>query len=181
MDIQTLSKQVESIDDEPPFDKWHPTHCGDIDIKIAKDGRWYHEGSPIGRIALVKLFARVLIIEHGEFFLKTPAEKMRIQVEEVPFVITNWHQSQNKGQNTIEVTTNLDHTVTISEQHPIELKITESNEPQIYIEIHRGLNAKVHRNVYYQWVEIAQETVLNNQHHLIIESAGMEFSLGCID
>src|SRR5580698_11011135 len=69
----------------PPVEKWHPAHCGDIDIRIARDGTWFHQGTPIGRKELVRLFSTILRKDGADYVLVTPAEKMRIRVEDVPF------------------------------------------------------------------------------------------------
>src|SRR5215475_8647597 len=69
----------------PPVDRWNPAHCGDIDIRIARDGTWFHQGSPIGRKELVRLFSTILRKDGTDYVLVTPAEKMRIAVEDAPF------------------------------------------------------------------------------------------------
>ena len=182
MDLQRLNQQINQLDDEPPFDSWQPENCGDIDIVIKQDGTWWHEGSPIGRKNLVKLLARVLIKEGDDYFLKTPAEKMRIQVEDAPFVITSWQTLTDDDESThIEVTTNLDRNFIVSQEHPISVNHENPDDPSLYVECHRGLLAKVHRNVYYQWIEMATEQTINNQSHLIVNSAGSKFSLGMLE
>jgi hypothetical protein len=180
MDLQTLAQQVESLDSEPPFHLWSPTNCGDIDMVIKPDGTWFHQGTPIGRIKLVKLFAKVLIQEDGDYFLKTPAEKMRIQVEDAPFVITQWQLHNTEEGQAIEVESNLNHKLLLGEQHPIVIE-QNAGEPQLYVILNRGLKAKVHRNVYYQWIENAQEKTINGKAHLVVQSANCEFSLGSLE
>lgn len=178
MDIQKLTSEIEQLESEPPFDKWHPEFCGDIDMIIKNDGRWWYMGSPIGREKLVKLFAKVLIFEQGEYFLKTPVELIRIQVEDAPFVITEWQKIETDLAPVIEVTSNLGHKAIMSCDHPLTADFSDPENPLLYVVLHRGLKAKVHRNVYYQWIEIAEEKCINNQEHLIIKSGKDEFSLG---
>lgn len=180
MDLQALTKQIEQIDQAPPFDQWHPTNCGEIDIEIKSDGTWFHQGNPIGRLGLVKLFAQVLVYEEGDYFLKTPIEKMKIKVADTPFIITQWEKHETEQGDAIEVSSNLGHKAILSEQHPLETN-NDNEDPQLIVTLHRRLTAKVHRNVYYQWIEQAQEQQINNQTHLVLHSAGAEFSLGCID
>lgn len=180
MDLKALTKQIEELGKEPPFDQWHPTNCGEIDIEIKADGTWFHNGCPIGRIGLVKLFAQVLVYEKGKYYLKTPIEKMQIKVADTPFVITQWEKHNTEQGDAIEVCSNLDHKAILSAEHPLEVK-NEGDEPQLIVTLHRNLTAKVHRNVYYQWVELAQEQQINNQAHLVIQSAGEAFSLGRLD
>src|ERR1700742_376910 len=81
--IAEAAKQARGL---PPVHLWHPAHCGDIDIVIKKNGLWFHEGTPIGREALVRLFSTVLRKDPDGFHLVTPVEKMRITVEDAPFV-----------------------------------------------------------------------------------------------
>ena len=178
MDLQTLTAQVENLDAVPPFDKWHPPFCGDIEMTIKADGSWWYMGSPIGREKLVKLFASVLLMEGDEYFLKTPAEKVRIQVEDAPFVITQWQTHNTEEGPAIEVISNLGHAAVLSESHPLEVDNSNPNQPLPYVTLHRGLKALVHRNVFYQWVDIARPVNKNGDEHLVIQSGNSEFSLG---
>jgi len=180
MDLQQLSKQIEQLDSEPPFHLWNPTFCGDMDLIIRADGSWWYMGSPIGRERLVKLFARVLILENNEYFLKTPAEKIRIQVEDAPFVITDWQFLATDAGQGIQVISNLGHKVLLSISNPLEVNLVNPDEPRPYVTLHRQLKARVHRNVYYQWIEIGQEKTLDGQTHILVSSMGEEFSLGTI-
>ena len=90
--LQALQKEGKS---KPPIHLWKPERVYDIDIRIDSEGRWFHEGSEIKRIQLVKLFASVLLFEDGHYFLVTPIEKARIQVEDVPFLIVEFQQSED--------------------------------------------------------------------------------------
>lgn len=180
MDLQQLSKQIDKLEAEPPFDKWHPPFCGDIDMQIKADGQWCFQGSPIGRERLVKLFAKVLIEENGEYFLKTPAEKVRIKVDEVPFIIIDWRKIDTSEGPALQVTSNLGHQAIVGSEHPI-IYAEHSDEPRLYVTLHRRLKAKVHRNVYYQWIDLAEEKVVNGKEHLMLASGEQYFSLGCIE
>src|SRR6188768_1323819 len=83
----------------PPVERWNPTHCGDSRMRIARDGTWYHEGSPIGRPAMVRLFSTILRREpDGGFVLVTPAEKLDIEVEDAPFVAVEL-KSEGEGRD----------------------------------------------------------------------------------
>ena len=178
MDLQTLTAQVENLDAAPPFDKWHPPFCGDIEMTIKADGSWWYMGSPIGREKLVKLFASVLLMEDDEYFLKTPAEKVRIQVEDAPFVITQWQTHDTEDGPAIEVISNLGHAAVLSDSHPLEVDYNNPDQPRPYVTLRRGLKALVHRNVFYQWVDIARSVNKNGDEHLVIQSGNTEFSLG---
>ena len=180
MDLQTLTAQVENLESAPPFDKWHPPFCGDIDMTIKSDGSWWYMGSPIGREKLVKLFASVLLKEGDEYFLKTPAEKVRIQVEDAPFVITQWQTHDTEEGPAIEVISNLGQSAVLSKAHPLEVDNRHPEQPRPYVMLHRGLKALVHRNVFYQWVDIATAADIDGKQHLMIQSGSSRFSLGCL-
>lgn len=97
-DPAALGQQLKGQEGIPPLEQWNPEFCGDIDMRIARDGRWYYEGSPIGREAMVRMFSRVLWKEGDKYFLKTPVEKVGIQVEDVPFqVVSVEHEMGAKG------------------------------------------------------------------------------------
>jgi len=159
----------------PPIENWDPPFCGDIDLVIKHDGSWHYMGTPIGRIALVKLFASVLKREGDNYFLLTPVEKVGIQVVDSPFLITQWQQ---KKQDLV-FTTNLDDSFVLSEQNPIQLmpdKVTGDLLP--YALVRRNLWARLHQNVFYQLAELGSEQRIDAEPHLIITSAGQDFSLG---
>lgn len=132
-----------------PVESWNPPFCGDIDIRIGTDGRWYYMNSPIGRMPLVKLFASVLKQENDEYFLVTPAEKVRIKVDDLPFVITEWQFVEHNNVEFIQVTTNVAERYLLTAHHPL-LQINHLPA----IRIRDQFLARVHRNVYYQWAEL---------------------------
>ncbi|GAA0295377.1 DUF1285 domain-containing protein [Psychrosphaera haliotis] len=180
MDLQKLTQQLDDLSQSPPFEKWNPPFCGDIDMEIKKDGRWFYMGSPIGRIKLVKLFASVLLKENNEYFLKTPAEKIRIKVEDAPFVITEWEIKNTNEGDAILVTSNIGQQVVLGDLHPLinETSDDENAEPKLYVELNRGLRARVHRNVFYQWVSDQDSPVVEKNEQLFLRSAQQNFLLG---
>ena len=92
----------------PPVDKWNPDFCGDIDMRIMRNGKWFYMGSEIKRPAMIKLFSRILRLdEDNQYYLVTPVEKVRIQVEDAPFVATSIHQETKNGVKNLYFTTNL--------------------------------------------------------------------------
>ncbi len=171
MDLNQLSLHLEGK--IPPLDSWDPPFCGDMPIEIKKDGRWYYMDSEITRLSLVKLFATVLIKEGADYFLKTPVEKVRIKVEDAPFMITSW---QLLGADTGQVMScidNLDRKHLLNDKHPLSLKqVNNLNLP--YLCLHHGLTAKISRNVYYQWADLAQE--INGE--FFIHSANKKYKIG---
>jgi hypothetical protein len=173
---QQISSQNAAL---PPVDKWNPDFCGDIDIQIKHDGTWFYMGTPIGRQALVKLFASVLKREDEHYFLVTPVEKVGIQVEDVPFLITQW-QIENGN---LALTTNTGHDLIVSSENPIQIfadKKTGATLP--YALVRRNLWARLHQNVFYQLAELAvehgEEQEIDGKRHLMLTSGDYHFSLG---
>jgi len=178
MSLDKISSQlVGNKNSLPPVESWNPPYCGEINIQIKANGDWFYDGGIFQRLSLVKLFASVLIKEINrdvtEYFLVTPVEKVKIQVDEAPFVLTQWYWL-DKEQTIMQVSTNLDDEFILNAEHP--LMVTESGD--LYVTVRRNLLAKVHRNVYYQWADIAQEIVTENGTELLFSSAGCQFSLG---
>src|SRR5690554_5982672 len=106
MRLDQLQAQVEKLH-RAPTERWNPEFCGDIDIEIKRSGEWFYGGSKISRPQLVRLFASVLRHENNEYFLVTPAEKVRIRVEDLPFVIVGWKLVENDGLTWLQVETNI--------------------------------------------------------------------------
>lgn len=150
MNLDELAKQLES--DLPPFEQWQVAHCNDLPIEIKSNGDWHYAGSKIARSELVKLFARVLLCENNEYFLLTPAEKVRITVVDAPFVINQWRYEDSNQGKVLVLTDNLDRDFVVSNLHPISVK---HGVP--YLALHHQLEAKFSRNVFYQLAEIAIE------------------------
>jgi len=180
MSLEDISSQISghvggAKNKLPPVEDWNPDFCGDIDLLIKNDGSWFYNGTIFKRLSLVKLFASVLKKEDSNYFLVTPVEKVGIKVEGVPFVLTQW-QWQDQAQTSMSVATNLDDEFTLSKEHPLVI----SDKGELYVIVRRNLLAKVHRNVYYQWVDIAKEVETENGTELMFSSAGEQFSLGVI-
>ncbi|RRN65905.1 DUF1285 domain-containing protein [Caulobacter sp. 602-1] len=143
----------------PPVHLWHPEHCGEIDIRIRKDGVWFHEGSPIGREALVRLFSTVLRLDPDGYHLVTPVEKMRITVEDAPFIATRVDRIQkDDGRDALVFQTNVGDTVEAGPDNAIRVEIDpDSGEPRPYVHVRRGLEALIARPVFYELAEMARE------------------------
>lgn len=178
MSLDKITAQLNNQTNKlPPVELWNPPYCGEIDMQIKANGDWYHEGSIIKRQGLVKMFASVLIkeVKNGveEYFLITPVEKVKITVEDAPFVLTQWNWLDEK-ETIMQVSTNLADEFILNAEH--QLLISDNGE--LYVNVRRNLTAKVHRNVYYQWAEIAREQKTKSGTELIISSAGRQFTLG---
>jgi hypothetical protein len=139
----------------PPVERWNPDHCGDSAMRIGRDGTWYHEGSPIGRPAMVRLFSTILRREpDGSFVLVTPVEKLAIEVEDAPFVAVELKSEGEGEERSLAFRLNTGDVVVAGPDHPIRLKAGEDG-PHPYVEVRSGLEALVARPVYYELAEIA--------------------------
>jgi len=131
----------------------------DIDMRIARDGTWFYHGSAIRRKPLVRLFSTVIRREDdGDYYLVTPVERCRIQVDDAPFTaVEMFVEGQGEGQS-LTFRTNVDEVVTLDRDHPLRLEIdAETGEPAPYIRVRDNLDALVVRAVYYDLVELAVE------------------------
>ncbi|MGA9581819.1 MAG: DUF1285 domain-containing protein [Allosphingosinicella sp.] len=139
----------------PPVDKWDPTHCGDSEMRIARDGIWHHQGSPIGRQAMVRLFSTILRREpDGRFVLVTPVEKLDIQVEDAPFVAVEL-KVEGKGETmSLAFRLNTGDLVVAGRDHPLRFE-SGPEGPHPYVRVRGGLDALVARPVYYELAELA--------------------------
>ncbi len=167
----------------PPVEQWQPAQSGEIDIRIARDGTWYHEGSPFTRPALVQLFASILRREEdGDYYLVTPAEKLRIQVEDAPFVAIDLSEVQVDGLPVLEFSTSLGDRVRLDQEHAFWVEeAAASGEPSPYIRVRQRLNALVARPLFYRLVDMAELEENGGVRELVIVSAGNRFSLGRVD
>lgn len=139
----------------PPVEKWNPTHCGDSQMRIARDGTWFHEGSPIARPAMVRLFSTILRREEdGSFVLVTPGEKLSIEVEDAPFVAVEVKSDGEGDRRTLAFRLNTGDVIVAGPLHPIHLR-DGTDGPHPYLEVRRGLEALVARPVYYELAEAA--------------------------
>lgn len=165
----------------PPVEKWNPDFCGDMDLTIKRDGQWYYQGTPIGRQRLVKLFSTVLKKEQDNYFLVTPVEKLGIKVEDAPFLVIAMEVRVTEKGQLIRFTDNCDNQVFLTADNPLWVELdAKTQEPSPYISIRRNLKALIHRNVFYELVEIAEERMIEGEKHLGVISTGEFFSLGTI-
>ena len=139
----------------PPVDKWSPAHCGESARRIARDGAWYHEGSPISRPAMARLFSTILRREaDGSFVLVTPAEKLSIVVEDAPFVAVEVKSEGEGPGRRLAFRLNSGDMVVAGPEHPIRLR-EGGDGLHPYVEVRPGLEALVARPVYYELAEMA--------------------------
>ena len=154
-DIASLSlAEIAKLVEEaklPPVEKWNPTHCGDSEMRIARDGTWYHQGSPIGRPAMVRLFSTILRREpDGSHVLVTPVEKLDIEVEDAPFIAVEMKAEGSGRDAKLAFRLNTDELVTAGPGHEIRFE-----GPRPYLHVRAGLEALIARPVYYELAQIA--------------------------
>lgn len=157
----------------PPVHLWNPAHCGEIDIVIRRDGVWMHEGSPIGRKALVRLFSTVLRKDPDGYHLVTPVEKMKIRVEDLPFRAV----ALGREGDDLIFTTDVGDEVRAGADDAIVVETDPvAGEPAPRIHVRCDLWARIARPVFYELVEMAEEV----DGQLIVRSGGQGFSLGAV-
>lgn len=139
----------------PPVHLWNPPYCGEIDIRIARDGTWFHEGTPIGRPALVRLFAGILKREGDRHYLVTPVEKVGITVDDAPFVATDFHVTGQAEGQSVTFVTSIGDEATAGPDHALRVpRDPVSGEPAPYIHIRAGLEALIDRKSFYRMVDL---------------------------
>ncbi len=135
------------------MDKWNPPYCGDLDMRIARDGTWFYLGTPIGRHGLVKLFSSILRKDGEDYFLVTPVEKVGITVEDAPFVAVDFVIEDGA----LRFVTNVEDAVVAGPDHPIRVeRDPETGEPSPYVLIRRNLEALIDRKSFYRLVDLGE-------------------------
>ena len=158
----------------PPVEQWHPTHCGDSDMRIARDGTWFHMGSPIGRAEMVRLFSTILRREpDGGFVLVTPVEKLDIAVEDAPFVAVEM-KAEGEGRDArLAFRLNTGDLIAADAGHALRFE-QHDDGPRPYLHVRGGLEALVARSVYY---EIAERALSGDDEPPGVWSNGAFFAL----
>ncbi|WP_245392668.1 DUF1285 domain-containing protein [Salinicola halimionae] len=173
MKLDTLFQQFDG-QAIPPLEQWDPPSCGDMDLIIMASGDWVHEGSPIRRPALVSLLSRVLRREaDGGYYLVTPAEKLRIVVEDLPLLVID---ADPVGSDWMATTACGDR-VPLDVGHQLHLLKTPTGDLLPALPIRHGLQARLHRNLFYRWVELAE----THGDEVGLWSGGVWHSLGRSD
>src|SRR5262245_10828565 len=157
----------------PPVHLWNPPFCGDLDMRIAADGTWFYLKTPIGRHALVKLFASVLKREGEKYFLVTPVEKVGITVDDAPFTAVEMQQEGEGTDRVLSFRTNVDDWVTCGPEHALRFEPeadTDGLKP--YLHVRRDLWALVSRALFYDLVELGEERDVDGRRMFGVASAG---------
>jgi hypothetical protein len=179
-DPDELVQTIRQNSGPAPVHLWNPPFCGDIDMRIASDGSWHYQNSPITRPAMVKLFSSILRLEDdGHYYLVTPVEKVRIRVDDCPFV-AQLLEIEGKGKDQkLWFITNTKEKVLADQNHPIEVYIDPATDaPHPKLLCRSNLYALIARNVFYQLADLVEHGTLNGQSVPGVWSAGCFFALG---
>jgi hypothetical protein len=172
--LDDVAKAASATRGPPPVHLWNPAHCGEIDIVIRRDGLWMHEGSPIGREPLVRLFSSVLRLDPDGYHLVTPVEKLRITVEDAPFLAVR----VDRAGEALRFTTNVGDVVEASPDHALRVEVDpETGEPAPYLHVRRGLEARLTRPVFYELAELAEPRTTPEGTRFGVSSNGAWFPI----
>jgi hypothetical protein len=164
----------------PPVERWNPPFCGDIDMKIATDGTWFYQKTPIGRLALVKLFSSVLKREGGKYFLVTPVEKVGIVVEDAPFLAVEMKviaPARDVLLPILRFRTNVEDWVDAGPGHALRFETEATGGLKPYLHVRRDLWAKVTRALFYDLVALGEERVVDGKPMFGVVSGGEFYAM----
>jgi uncharacterized protein len=164
----------------PPVHLWHPEQCADMDIEILCDGRWLHDGQPITRQSLVKLFSTILRKDDdGGIYLVTPVEKVRVRVACAPFLAPRLDVQGQGETQVLFFTTNVDDVIRCGAERPLRVQTDPKTlEPTPFVMVRNGLEALISRSVFYTLVNLAVERQTDLGNQLGVWSDGVFFALG---
>lgn len=184
MDLMRYASELETRDQRalPPVEKWNPDYCGELDLLIRRDGSWIHEGTPIGRARLVRLFSTVLKREGDRYYLVTPVEKLGIRVEDAPFVAVLMESIDAGEAQKLVFTTNVGDGIVAGPDHRLVFREYEQTGERVpYIEVRAGLEALVARSVYYDLVALGETRQTDGVDEFGVWSSGVFFPFGAGD
>ena len=162
----------------PPVHLWDPPDCGDLDIRIARDGTWFYLGTPIGRPELVRLFSTTLRKDGDRYVLVTPVEKVGISVDDAPFVAVDFTANGHGKDQTLTFSTNLGDEATAGPDHPIRVeRDPETGEPSPYVHIRAELEALIDRKSFYRLVDIGENAEHEGKSWFGLWSSGEFFPI----
>jgi hypothetical protein len=160
----------------PPVHAWNPPYSGDMDLQITRDGTWVHEGRPILRAELVRLFSTILRKDAHRYVLVTPVEMWGITVEDVPFIATDLEASGSGENQELRFETNVGDAVVASADAPIRIDLS-GEEPAPYVMVRAGLEARIDRKTFYRLIDLGVEWELDGENWFGIWSHGHFFAL----
>ena len=174
--------QAGTVKGPPPVERWNPPFCGDLDMRIAGDGTWFYLKTPIGRPALVKLFASVLKREGDSYFLVTPVEKCGITVDDAPFLAVELKVEDRDAGRVLHFRTNVDDWVACGPQHALRFEPeTATGGLKPYLHVRRDLWAKVTRTLFFDLVDIGEERDVEGRAMFGVASMGTFFPMAPAD
>ncbi len=157
----------------PPIHTWDPPFCGDLDMRIRRDGTWFYEGTPIGRHKLVRLFSTILKREGERYYLVTPVEKVGIEVEDAPFVAVDF----TAEAGALTFLTNVGDRTTAGADHPIRVTRDAQGEPSPYVHVRDDLEALIDRKSFYRLVDLGETRPHEGRDWFGVSSAGAFFPM----
>ncbi|MEO0566118.1 MAG: DUF1285 domain-containing protein [Pseudomonadota bacterium] len=160
LSAETLAEAAREANQKglPPVHLWNPAFCGEIDMRIARNGTWFYQGSVIERTEMVKLFSTILKREGDTYFLVTPVEKVGITVDDAPFVAVDFDSAGEAEQRVIVFETNVGDKVIAGKQNPIRMtRDANTGEPSPYVLVRKNLEALIDRKSFYRLMEICEE------------------------
>jgi uncharacterized protein len=160
-----------------PVHLWNPAYCGEIDMRIARDGTWFYGGTPIGRPALVKLFASVLRRDPERFVLVTPVERVGIVVEDAPFLAVEMAVSEAGAGPVLTFRTNVDDVVAAGPEHALRFAREPTGGLRPYLLVRGGLEARLTRTLFYDLVERGEEREFAGRAMFGVASDGAFFPM----
>ncbi|WP_369908006.1 DUF1285 domain-containing protein [Tropicimonas sp. IMCC34043] len=176
--LATAARSAQKSGGPPPVHLWNPPFCGDIDMEIRRDGTWFYQGTPIGRAPLVRLFSTILRKDGDEYFLVTPVEKVRIRVEDAPFIAVDAEVTGVGENQVLEFATQVEDRVVAGPDHPIRVRFDpETGEPSPYVHIRANLEALIDRKTFYRLVDLGKRHRHEGAEWFGIWSGGMFFPL----
>ena len=161
----------------PPVHLWNPPYCGEIDMRIARDGTWFHEGTPIGRPGLVRLFSSILKHEGGRYYLVTPVEKVGITVEDAPMVAVDFDVEGAGPDQVLTFHTKTEDVVMAGPDHPIRVVRDASGEPSPYVLVRANLEALIDRKSFYRLVDLGVHEDVSGTQWFGVRSGGAFFPI----
>lgn len=162
----------------PPVHLWNPPDCGDLDMRIARDGTWFYLGTPIGRPELVKLFSTILRKDGDRYVLVTPVEKVGITVDDAPFVAVDFETRGEGAAQVLTFETNLGDKTTAGPDAPIRVeRDPETGEPSPYVLVRAELEALIDRKSFYRLVEIGAHHDVDGESWFGLWSSGQFFPI----
>ena len=160
-----------------PVHLWNPPFCGDIDMRIASDGTWFYNGSPIGRMPLVQLFASILRRDEDRYVLVTPVERVGVKVDDAPFLAVELIKGDASGEPTLTFRTNVDDFVTVDKEHPLRFERGASEGLKPYVLVRGGLWALVQRALFYDLAALGETRAWEGEDWFGVRSGGIFYPM----